>query len=215
MALHRILLFDTITDGHHPDYLIHLIGFYSGNQEVELFVATGESFKSQFDARQKDENNQWGDNVTFLGIPTDKLNSIHSKPIYLRSIIEWNMLVETAKEINASQVLLMYFDYYQLGILIGKKVWLPEAEFQLLVDKSSPLSLLGYMVVEKGIELGKIEEVIEQPHQLMVTILYQGQEAYIPLHEESLKGVDHAKKQVDVVLPDGLLDLYTETDQAE
>ncbi|NQW75159.1 MAG: glycosyltransferase [Cytophagales bacterium] len=121
MALHRILLFDTITDGHHPDYLIHLIGFYSGNQEVELFVATGESFKSQFDARQKDENNQWGDNVTFLGIPTDQLNSIHSKPIYLRSIIEWNMLVETAKEIKASHVLLMYFDYYQLGILIGKK----------------------------------------------------------------------------------------------
>jgi glycosyltransferase involved in cell wall biosynthesis len=121
----RILLFDTITDGHHPDYLIHLIGFYSGNQEVELFVATGESFKSQFDARQKDENNQWGDNVTFLGIPTDQLNSIHSKPIYLRSIIEWNMLVETAKEINASQVLLMYFDYYQLGILIGKKAPCP------------------------------------------------------------------------------------------
>ena len=121
----RILLFDTITDGHHPDYLIHLIGFYSGNQEVELFVATGESFKSQFDARQKDENNPWGDNVTFLGIPTDKLNSIHSKPIYLRSIIEWNMLVETAKEINASQVLLMYFDYYQLGILIGKKAPCP------------------------------------------------------------------------------------------
>ena len=125
MALHRILLFDTITDGHHPDYLIHLIGFYSGNQEVELFVATGESFKSQFEARQKDENNQWGDNVTFLGIPTDQLNSIHSKPIYLRSIIEWNMLVETAKEINASQVLLMYFDYYQLGILIGKKAPCP------------------------------------------------------------------------------------------
>jgi glycosyltransferase involved in cell wall biosynthesis len=121
----RILLFDTITDGHHPDYLIHLIGFYSGNQEVELFVATGESFKSQFDERQKTEANPWGNNVTFLGIPTDQLNSIHSKPIYLRSIIEWNMLVETANEINASYALLMYFDYYQLGILIGKKAPCP------------------------------------------------------------------------------------------
>ncbi len=121
----RILLFDTITDGHHPDYLIHVIGFYSGNQEVELFVATGESFKSQFEARQKAEANPWGDNVTFLGIPTDKINAIHSKPIYLRSIIEWNLLVETAKEINASHALLMYFDYYQLGILIGKKASCP------------------------------------------------------------------------------------------
>ena len=121
----RILLFDTITDGHHPDYLIHLIGFYSGKKDVELYVSTGESFKSQFNARQKAEDNPWGDNVTFLPIPTDKLNSTHSKPIYLRSIIEWNLLVETAKEINASQVLLMYFDYYQLGIWIGKKASCP------------------------------------------------------------------------------------------
>ena len=125
MAINRILLFDTITDGHHPDYLIHLIGFYSGKKDVELYVSTGESFKSQFDARQKAEDNPWGDNVTFLPIPTDKLNSIHSKSIYLRSIIEWNLLVETAKEINASQVLLMYFDYYQMGILIGKKASFP------------------------------------------------------------------------------------------
>ena len=121
----RILLFDTITDGHHPDYLIHVIGFYSGKKEVELYVSTGESFKSQFDARQKAEDNPWGDNVTFLPIPTNKLNSIHSKPIYLRSIIEWNLLVETAQSINANQVLLMYFDYYQLGILIGKKAPCP------------------------------------------------------------------------------------------
>ena len=125
MAIQRILLFDTITDGHHPDYLIHVIGFYSGNKEVELYVSTGESFKSQFDARQKAEDNSWGDNVTFLPIPTNKLNSIHSKPIYLRSIIEWNLLVETAQSINANQVLLMYFDYYQLGILIGKKAPCP------------------------------------------------------------------------------------------
>ena len=125
MAINRILLFDTITDGHHPDYLIHLIGFYSGNKDVELYVSTGESFKSQFDARQKAEDNLWGDNVTFLPIPSDKLNSIHSKSIYLRSFIEWNLLVETAKEINASQVLLMYFDYYQMGILIGKKAPCP------------------------------------------------------------------------------------------
>jgi 16S rRNA processing protein RimM len=76
-----------------------------------------------------------------------------------------------------------------------------------LVDKSSPLSLLGYMVIENGKELGKVKEVIEQPHQLMVTILYKDNETYIPLHEESLKGVDHAKRQVHVALPDGLLDL--------
>ena len=95
------------------------------------------------------------------------------------------------------------------AMLLGKKVWLPQDEFQKLVDKQSPLALLGYTVVEAGKSLGIIQEVIEQPHQLMVTILYQGQEAYIPLHEESLKAVNHNAKTISVELPDGLLDLYT------
>ena len=96
------------------------------------------------------------------------------------------------------------------SVLMSKKVWLPQDAFQKLVDKSSPLALLGYQVQQDGQDLGIIQEVIEQPHQLMVTILYKGQEAYIPLHEESLLGVDHAKKLDLVNLPDGLLDLYTE-----
>ncbi|MCX6203326.1 MAG: 16S rRNA processing protein RimM [Bacteroidetes bacterium] len=97
------------------------------------------------------------------------------------------------------------------SMLLGKKVWLPQDAFQQLVDKKSPLALLGYMVEEAGKPLGIIQEVIEQPHQLMVTILYQGQEAYIPLHDESLKGVNHKAKTIQVALPDGLLDLYTES----
>lgn len=94
------------------------------------------------------------------------------------------------------------------NMLIAKKVWLPQDEFQKLVDKNSPLALLGYKVQQNGQDIGVIQEVIEQPHQLLVTILYKGNEAYIPLHEESLKGVDHVKKLVLVDLPDGLLDLY-------
>jgi 16S rRNA processing protein RimM len=83
------------------------------------------------------------------------------------------------------------------------------------VEKNSPLALLGYMVQEGGKDIGVIQEVIEQPHQLLVTIAYKGQEAYIPLHEESLKGVNHAKKIVMVELPDGLLELYTENTTEE
>jgi 16S rRNA processing protein RimM len=38
--------------------------------------------------------------------------------------------------------------------------------------------------------------------------MYQGNEALIPLHEESLEKIDKKKKQVHVKLPDGLLDIY-------
>jgi 16S rRNA processing protein RimM len=96
------------------------------------------------------------------------------------------------------------------ALVVSKKVWVPQETFQKLVEKNAPLALLGYMVQEDGKNLGTIKEVIEQPHQLLVTIDYNGQEAYIPLHEESLKGVNHAKKTVLVELPEGLLDLYSE-----
>ena len=57
-------------------------------------------------------------------------------------------------------------------------------------------------------ELGKIIEVIEQPHQILCTIEFNNKEAYIPLHQETIKKVDRKKKQVIVELPPGLLEIY-------
>ncbi len=92
--------------------------------------------------------------------------------------------------------------------LAQKKVWLPEADYKKFASKSSPAGLLGYMVIDKGNALGEILEVIEQPHQLLCRLQVQGKEVLVPLHEESLKKVDHRKKEVVVELPEGLLDLY-------
>jgi 16S rRNA processing protein RimM len=52
-------------------------------------------------------------------------------------------------------------------------------------------------------------EIIEQPHQILCSILYKGKEALIPVHEESLEKVDQKNRKVFVVLPDGLLDIYS------
>ncbi len=93
--------------------------------------------------------------------------------------------------------------------LTTKNAWLLEEDFRKLADKTSPISLLGYQLIsdEEG-TLGPIEEVIEQPHQVLLRISLDGKEALIPLHEETLDGIDHKKKEVHVTLPDGLLDIY-------
>jgi 16S rRNA processing protein RimM len=92
--------------------------------------------------------------------------------------------------------------------IIQKKVWLTEADFRSMVSKSSSLALLGFSLIDDGNDLGPIEEVIEQPHQVLLRIVLNGNEALIPLHEETLDKIDHNKKQVHVTLPDGLLDVY-------
>lgn len=89
-----------------------------------------------------------------------------------------------------------------------KEVWLKQETFRKLVGKSAPIGLLGYMLMENNNDIGKIIEVIEQPHQVLCVVNYKSSEAMIPLHEETLLHIDHAKKTVNVKLPDGLLDIY-------
>lgn len=90
-----------------------------------------------------------------------------------------------------------------------RNVWLKDVDFRKLAGKSSPISLLGYIVItDEDENLGPVLEVIEQPHQVLLRIDLEGKEALIPLHEESLDGIDHDKKEIHVVLPDGLLDVY-------
>ena len=92
--------------------------------------------------------------------------------------------------------------------LTPKEVWLQADDFKKLAAKSSPIALLGFTLINDGEDLGEILEVIEQPHQILCTILYKGKEALIPVHEETLEKVDSKNHKVFVTLPAGLLDIY-------
>lgn len=92
--------------------------------------------------------------------------------------------------------------------LTPKEVWITAADFKKFAAKASPISLLGFMMVNEEEELGEIIEVIEQPHQVLCSILYKGKEALIPIHEEVLDEIDYTQKKVFVTLPEGLLDIY-------
>ncbi|MEP6594312.1 MAG: ribosome maturation factor RimM [Ginsengibacter sp.] len=92
--------------------------------------------------------------------------------------------------------------------LIQKEIWLLEDDFKKFADDSAPISLLGFTMINGNEELGEILEVIEQPHQLLCKILLNGNEALIPVHQDSLEKIDKKNRKVFVTLPDGLVDIY-------
>ena len=92
---------------------------------------------------------------------------------------------------------------------INKPVWLTQEDFNKLSNKNAPIALIGYKAFNEDELIGVINEVIEQPHQILLTVDYKGNEAYLPMHEESLIRIDHKKKEVHLKLPDGLLEIYT------
>ena len=93
--------------------------------------------------------------------------------------------------------------------LTPKEVWITEEDFKKFAAKSSPIAMLGFMMINDGEAIGVIEEVIEQPHQILCSIVYKGKEALIPIHEDSLEKVDQKNRKVFVTLPDGLLEIYS------
>lgn len=171
LVKNRILLFDSIMDGHHPDYLIHLIGFFSGKKDIEICVVSGKAFKKQFDERQKLEGNAWGENIVFSPISNIELARIHSKSIYLRSFLEWNLMCEKAKEFKATQALLMYFDYFQLGIWMGKKSPCPISGIYFRpnfeVDDQRLYIRLKKWILNQALKTGKVQNLFCLVHALV------------------------------------------------
>jgi 16S rRNA processing protein RimM len=92
--------------------------------------------------------------------------------------------------------------------LTQKEVWIPEADFKKFSAKSSPINFLNFEIIEDNKTLGKIKEVIEQPHQLLCKIQIGEKEVLIPLNENTIRRVDKKKQQVIVELPEGLLEIY-------
>ncbi|MCU7547831.1 ribosome maturation factor RimM [Chitinophagaceae bacterium LB-8] len=119
--------------------------------------------------------------------------------------------IETARIKNEEEIYLKLQDVNTREAAIKlaqKEVWLPEEEFKKFSSKSSPITLLGFDIVEDKKVLGKILEVIEQPHQLLCRIEINQKEVLIPLHEDTILKIDKKAKQVIVELPEGLLEVY-------
>lgn len=93
-------------------------------------------------------------------------------------------------------------------LLIKKEVWLAEDDFKKFAKDTSPISLLGYTIINKETEIGQVTEVIEQPHQLLCVVKTENNEMFIPIHKESLEKMDKKKRRLYVNLPDGLLEIY-------
>ncbi len=93
--------------------------------------------------------------------------------------------------------------------LTPKEVWLAETDFKKFAAKAAPIALLGFTVMNDEENIGEVIEVIEQPHQVLCSIMYKGKEAYVPVHAETLIKIDNKNKIIYLDLPDGLLEIYS------
>lgn len=153
--------------------------------ELKLFV------------EEQHEEDLFNTDTVFLTISGKKI------PYFVESIRGGNALIikfEDVDDINAAQRIA------KKDIEIRESDLIPDDERETPLESDFEF-LIGYTLFDQKHEIGKIEDIIELPHQEMAVIQYKGKEIYVPLNENLIDKINEKQQKIIMDLPEGLLDL--------
>ncbi|WP_080057738.1 ribosome maturation factor RimM [Spirosoma aerolatum] len=122
--------------------------------------------------------------------------------------------IESIAIVKGSRAIIAFEDVdtiEQAERLINCGAYLPLSELEPITDETRFYfhEIVGYQVVDaEAGELGIVQGVYAMNAQDLITMDYQGKEVLIPINSDIVRSVDRASKKLNVVLPDGLLDIY-------
>ena len=64
------------------------------------------------------------------------------------------------------------------------------------------------MIDKNKQKIGTIVEIIEKPFQSLMVVNANSKQILIPIHQDIILSVSHAKKEIQVELPNNFLDLF-------
>jgi 16S rRNA processing protein RimM len=94
--------------------------------------------------------------------------------------------------------------------LVGKKVFLPLHQLPALEGKQFYFhEVIGWKAIDENDRtIGSILDVLDRgPQELLLVKSAEEKEIYLPLVDDFLLEVDRAKRELKLVVPEGLLDL--------
>ena len=156
--MRRVLLFDTIIDGHHADYLSHLVTYWLQEQlEGELIIVAQASFAPLFEQLRASVPSVT--NLSFVPMLQEEIDHVHHGSIFTRPFREWNLHINYSQRYQPTHVLLMYFDIFQMGIWLGHRApsaisgiyFRPDFHYNYSVGLKSRLNVLRKKATLRGV----------------------------------------------------------------
>jgi 16S rRNA processing protein RimM len=113
-------------------------------------------------------------------------------------------------EYSGSDMLRLTFEGYESVAKVsefkGCRVFLTSISEE--EENHENLQIEGYTVCNSdGKPIGKINEVIENPGNLLLSIVSAGKKILVPLHEDLIVKIDKRKKIIFMEIPEGLTDI--------
>lgn len=95
--------------------------------------------------------------------------------------------------------------------LKGCTMYLPESMLPELTGQEFYFhEVIGFQVIDKNSGLiGNVSSYYDHSSQVILSIDHDGKEVLIPINDDIMLVIDKIKKIIQVELPDGLLDIYT------
>ena len=95
--------------------------------------------------------------------------------------------------------------------LIGCKVFVPENEIIESEDQGVVSTLIGMTAFDaKFGKIGLISRVDDFSGNLVITVNHNQAEIMIPLSDEAISSIDEKNRELHLVCPDGLIEIYLE-----
>jgi len=114
-------------------------------------------------------------------------------------------------QINSNKALIKFEDVNSVEAaagLIKSEVYLPLSLLPKLPEGEYYLhDLVGCEVFEKDQKVGSVKEVMDLNGNELLNVNHDGKEVLIPIQDEILTKVSISENRLEVVLPEGLLDL--------
>jgi 16S rRNA processing protein RimM len=93
--------------------------------------------------------------------------------------------------------------------LSGLSVWMKESD----IEKSETIvdeKIIGYKIFDLNLgEIGIVKDIYQMPSQTILVFDYSSIEIMMPCNDESIVKIYHRKKELEINIPDGLIDVYS------
>lgn len=92
--------------------------------------------------------------------------------------------------------------------LVGASVYLFSEEIVPMNDEPELSRFIDYTVFDsKTGEIGRVEHIDDFSGNIVLTVIYKGEELLIPFNEDFLINIDESSKTIELSLPEGLIEM--------
>ena len=105
----------------------------------------------------------------------------------------------------------MIDDLEQAKSIINHRIFTTLKDFEPQNSGEINLSILtGFILFDNKLgEIGQIDEVLMYPQNPLFKIIRQENEILVPVNEDLIEAIDTERRQIHMILPDGLIDLFS------